>query len=135
MKGGMLQHLDGVLQQRLKRVPDSGRLLAPKPAAPPSCSTQVAAWGIVILFLTVPVLALAGDRSRVLWAVWAIISLWAGLDSYTIGAALSIRSKRSKGPLMLGLALFNLLTALGTIAKPFVTRQSRLIPIFLLSER
>ncbi len=103
-------------------MPDSGRLPSLVPPSPPTPIMRAATWGIVILFLAVPLLAVTDHRGGVLWAVWAFISLWAALDSYTIGAALSTRPTRSKGPLMLALALLNLLTALSAIVKPFVTR-------------
>ena len=79
-----------------------------------SVITRAAAWGIIVLFLTVPLLAALGAKPNKLWIIWAAVSVWAALDSRSIGAGLSSRTHGVAGSrtLVFGLAAWNLLIAL-----------------------
>ncbi len=76
--------------------------------------TRTAAWGIVLLLLTVPLIAAVLRRPNLVWIPWAIISVRAALDSRHIAAALSspTRNLRAARGLVLALAALNLLTAI-----------------------
>ncbi len=112
------------IEQVVDRLADTTALPkppAPKPAPPVrylDSVTRAAAWGIVVLLFAVPLLATIAVRSRLLWGMWAVISLWAALDSRNLGAALPKRPMLSDGTLVLALALLNLLTALCAIFLP-----------------
>ena len=119
--------------ERLERIVDqsfaakgSYKELLSKPEAPPQPAaggfTRAAAWGILVLLLTVPLFAVFGSGPNLAWILWAIISGWAALDSRNIGAALSSpkRPVIAGRMIVLGMAVFNLFTALYAIFVPFV---------------
>ena len=120
MPDRIIDRIEKIVEKR--RVPDSARMPSLKPPSQPGPITQAAAWGIVVLFLIIPLFAVIGHGHRALWWTWAGISVWAGLDSRNIGAALPKRPTISDGTLVLVLALLNLLTALCAVAIPFVSR-------------
>ena len=117
--------------ERLERIVDESfaakvgykQLLSkPEPAPNAGGVTRAAAWGILILLLTVPIFAVFTSGINPAWILWAIISGWAALDSRNIGAALSSpkRPVIAGRMVVLSMAAFNLFTALYAILVPFV---------------
>lgn len=120
MPDRIIEQIEKIVGKR--PVPDSRRMPVLKQPSSPGPITRAAAWGIVVLFLMIPLFAAIGHEHRVLWGVWAGISVWAGLDSRNIGTALPKRPTISDGSLVLALAILNLLSALRAMAIPFVAR-------------
>ncbi len=119
--------------ERLERIVDQSfaakvgyKELLSKPEAPPAPNaggvTRAAAWGILILLLTVPVFAVFTSGTNPAWILWAIISGWAALDARNIGAALGSpkRPVVAGHMVVLGMAVFNLFTAIYAIVVPLV---------------
>lgn len=120
MPDRIIDLIEKIVEKR--SVPDAGRMPPLKPPSRPGPITRAAAWGIVVLFLIIPLFAVVGHGHRALWGSWAAISVWAGLDSRNIGSALPKRPTISDGTLVLVLALLNLLTALCALAATLVLR-------------
>jgi len=125
-----IERLEQIVDKTLAgTVPHKELLPAPEPArekpAPvvtyPGVITRTAAWGIVILFLTVPLIAVMVPKPNLLWIIWVIVSGWAALDSRNIAAALSSPQRpviAGSRMLVLSLAIVNLLTAIFAMFGP-----------------
>ena len=94
------------------------------PAAPAGRFTRCCAWGILVLFLVVPLLAAITPKPNLLWGAWAIISAWAAADSHNLGAALSSANRPvvAGRVLVVGLAAWNLLIAICAMFLPSLPR-------------
>ncbi len=126
-----LKQLEQIVEQQIAGDAFAGRITLKQllPSAEPGPSvkhagiiTRAAAWGIFILLLAVPLLAAIAPKPNLLWGVWAVVSVWAALDSRAIGAALSSakRPVLAGRMLVLGLAAWNLLIAICAMFLPSV---------------
>jgi len=121
-----IEQLEQIVEQTLAGTGTHKGLPSPAKPAPPVTDagtiTRTAAWGIVVLLLTVPLFAAIISKPNLLWITWAIVSVWAALDSRNIGVALSSAKRSAIGGrmLVLSLAALNLFTAVYAMVIPFV---------------
>lgn len=84
-------------------------------------TVQVVAWGVLLLFIAIPLYILAAVRAASSWwVIWSVISIWATLDSRNLAnAAFPERLRRhSQSTMIIVLGILNLLISLYAVLLP-----------------
>ncbi len=93
-------------------------------AMKPYRSVQIVAWGILILLVAIPLFILTTVRAaNSWWVVWAVVSIWATLDSRNLANAASPERARrhTQSTVIIVLGVLNLLLSLYVVLLPGAT--------------